>query len=390
MTEKINYEDLPVDELTELYKNKISEELRLLDKKNAKPENQPKDGLESYSNSKKWSNESNDIHINVLKRFEAREKTKFQNYESGKWLFENSDADTGCELDASSWSPADIYSTIVWNTAVCSADLLSIAVPGLSIASGDGLTCQIRKYGQFPAPTALKACECATCASITFSTYSLKLARYNTETMICNLDIWDVGQVLADSLIQSMADSWKAFFDTSIYGKLIGANAGIKADLDNPLSSTPSLSGSCCIDPSLYDLYNKIHEVVDGAKEGVSPTYFDTLIVSPSVLGIFKRMAIPSPLYWMADLQTDGAGNLTKIGGLNVVSYCGANTVTDASSAIVAVIIDSKRAIGACFGMQPSMKKQYIQGCDAWQVDYECYFACEALDLTKIAFIQNP
>jgi hypothetical protein len=263
-------------------------------------------------------------------------------------------------------------------------------VKGLSIGVGDGLTLQIRKYGQFPAPTQLNACECATCASITFSTYSLTLARYNTETMICNLDIWDVGTVLSDSVINSMSDSWAAFFDSEIYDELEGAAAGTEEELANALSCTPSIGGSCCSDSSLIDLYNAIHTVVDGMREGTNPYAPDTLIASQSVLGIFRRMQTPSPMYWMSDVKVDGKGDLTEIAGLKVISYCGANTCTDASGEVVAIIIDSRYAVGAAFGQQPKMYKDYVQGCDAWQVDYECYFACAELDLDAIAHIVNP
>lgn len=352
------------------------------------PKYAPKDNLPITGTETKTSTKN--IHVDVWNKYQKKENGKLSDYKSGKWLFENTDADTGCEADVSDWSPADVYSTIVWNTAVCKADLLSVAVKGLNIGIGDGLTLQIRKYGQFPAPVALDACECATCASITFSTYHLTLERYNTETMICNLDIWDVGTILSDSVINAMSDSWAAFFDRSVYGTLIAASAGTTATLSNALSCTPSIGGSCCSDSSLIDLYNAIHAVVDGMREGTNPYAPDTLIVSQSVAGIFRRMQVPSPMYWMSDVKVDEKGDLTSIAGLKVISYCGANTCTDGSGEIVAVIIDSRYAIGAAFGQQPKMSKQYIQGCDAWQVDYECYFACEELDLNAIAFIINP
>jgi hypothetical protein len=208
--------------------------------------------------------------------------------------------------------------------------------------------------------------------------------------MVCNLDIWDVGQVLVSSYLDAMSDSWAAFFDTAIYGSLIGASAGTTVTLSNALNCTPSIGGSCCSDSSLIDLYNAVHAVVDGMREGTNPYAPDTLIVSQSVAGIFRRMQVPSPMYWMSDVKVDGNGDLTSIAGLKVIQYCGANTCTDGSGEIVAVIIDSRFAVGAAFGQQPKMSKQYIQGCDAWQIDYECYFACAELDLSAIAFIINP
>lgn len=353
------------------------------------PQFAPKDNL-GISGTETKTVTDNKIHVNVLRKYENSYKKKFTSYKSGKWLFENTDADTGCEDDVSAWSPADIYSSIIWNTAVCKADLLSIAVKGLSIGIGDGLTLQIRKYGQFPAPTQLDACECASCASISFSTYDLTLERYNTEAMVCNLDIWDVGQVLVSSYIDAMSDSWAAFFDTSIYGVLEAASAGYIETLPVSLSCSPSIGGSCCSDSSLIDLYNAVHAVVDTMREGTNPYAPDTLIASQSVLGIFRRMQVPSPMYWMSDVKVDGKGDLTEIAGLKVIPYCGANSCTDESGEVVAIIIDSRYAVGAAFGQQPKMLKEYIQGCDAWQIDYECYFACSELDLNAIAHIVNP
>ncbi len=353
------------------------------------PEYAPDDGLgETGTETKKKENKN--IHAEVLKRYEQRYKRPFYNYDSGKWLLENTDDDSGCEDDVSEWSPADVYSTIIWNTAICESDLLSIAVKGLDIKQGNGLTVQIRKYGQFSAPTELGSCECASCSSISFSTYSLTLKQYNNEYIVCEKDIWDVGQVLSSSYLDAAKDSWKAFFDWQIYNELETATAGTSVTLNNALVCTPSIGGSCCTDTSLMDLYDAIHSAVDTAREGTNPYNPDVLIASPSVLGIFRRMQTPTPMYWMSDVKVDSSGNLTEIAGLKVIPYCRANSCATTSAEVMAIIIDSRYAVGAAFGQKPKMFKKFEQSCNSWQVDFWAFFACAELDTNAIIHIVNP
>lgn len=323
---------------------------------------------------------------------------RFQIYRDQRWqetgtdsLFLNTDSDDGCGDEVGDWSPDDVYAKVIWETFVCTADLLRICVKGISINPGDGLGVQIRAFGAFQSPVARNACQCASCASITFSTYSLTLVQYNLEAVICDKDIFDVGNILMDAYLIAMANSWAAFFDAQIYAALIAAAAsGATETLPAAVNCTPLISGSCCTDAALVNIYNAVHAAVAAMREGTSPYNPDYLILSPTIAAIFKRMQSPTPMPWMGDVSFDGSGRLKSMGGLKVIEYCGANSCATTSGMKVAVIVDSRRAVGAVFGQRPKLYKFFQSNCNSYRLDQWAYMAFGTLDLNAIAHIVNP
>lgn len=397
----------------EEYKNQLKEQVKEEFLK-GNPEFQPKDKIPENDTETKEENDDDSPLVKFYNSYKVRhdifesaskyehkreevEKIRFQVYEDQQWkecgfdgMFGNTDSDTGCEDIVTSWSPDDVYTKIVWETFVCTADLLKICVKGLAINPGDGLGVQIRAFGAFGDPSELASCECASCASITFSTYSLTLKQYNLEALICEKDIWDVGGILMDSYLKSMANSWAQWFDAQIYSELETATPGTTETLANALSCTPSISGSCCTDTSLVDLYNAIHNLVASMREGANPYNPDYCIVSPTVASIFKRMQTPTPMPWMGDLSFDTDGRLKKIAGLKVIEYCGANSCTDASGQEVAIVIDSRRAVGCVFGQRPKTYKFFQTNCNSYRIDQWAFVAFGELDTNAIGHVVNP
>ena len=332
-------------------------------------------------------------------KLETVKNAKFQIYDNQQYkeasmdrLFINTDSDTGCEDIVGAWSPDDVYAKIVWNTFVCKADLFKIAVKGIAINPGDGLGVQIRAYGAFGNPVAKGSCECGSCASITFKTYPLTLVQYNIEALVCDRDIWDVGSILMDSHLNAMSDSWARWFDAQIYSELETATPGTSTSVPT-LVCTPALESTCCADNTLYQLYNAIHNTVASMREGTglagvyNPDY---LIISPSIAAIFKRMQTPTPMPWMGDVTFDDNGRLKKMSGLKVIEYCGANSCTDLADEVVAIIIDSRRAVGAVFGERPKTYKFFQTNCNSYRIDQWAFFAVGELDTDAIAHVVNP
>ena len=323
--------------------------------------------------------------------------TQFQVYKDGKWdvagfgdLWANTDADTGCIDLFDTWSPADNYAKIVWNTAVCKCDLFRVCVKGLAINPGEGNGIQIRVYGQWGAPQAVGACTCGTCTSITRTTYPLTLLQYNLQGVVCDFDIFDVGDILLDTQIDAMADSWATWFDNMIYTELNTATPGTDITLANAISCTPTQGSVCCDDHSLMDLYDAINRASAAAREGTNPYKLDWMILSPSVANIFKRMQHASPVLLPGDVKFDDEGNISKIAGIKVIEYCRATTCSDASDLTVAILVDSRRAVGAVFGQEPKMYKRFNQDCNSWHVNWWCYAGFGELDTAAIYHIVNP
>ena len=323
--------------------------------------------------------------------------TQFQVMKNGRWdvasfddLWTNTNDDADCDDLVGAWSPDDNYAKIVWNTAVCKADLFRVCVKGLAINPGDGLGVQIRVYGQWGAPAALGACECATCTSITRTTYPLTLLQYGLEGRVCDFDIFDVGSILLDSTIDAMADSWASWFDWMIYNELNTATPGADITLANALSCTPTQGSVCCDDHSLMDLYDAVNRASAAAREGTNPYKLDYMIISPTIASIFKRMNHASPVLLPGDVKFDSDGNLSKIAGINVIEYCRATTCSDLTDLTVAILVDSRRAVGAVFGQKPKMYKEFNQNCNSWAIDWWCYAGFGELDTNAIYHIVNP
>lgn len=378
------------------------------------PEFAPKSGL-GQDGEKKTTVEKTKFQQNCDSYFERHKTTKsrfskYTNdlvkdapdmqmpvYQNGKWdvagfkdLWTNTDSDSGCEDLYGDWHDADNFAKIVWNTAVCKADLFKVCVKGLAINPGQGNSVQIRVYGQWGAPAALGACECGTCTSITRTTYPLTLLQYNLEGVVCDFDIFDVGEILLDSQIDAMSDSWATWFDWMIYNELNTATPGTDITLANAISCTPTQGSVCCDDHSLMDLYDAVNRASAAAREGTNPYSLDYMILSPSVANIFKRMNHASPVLLPGDVKFDADGNLSKIAGINVIEYCRATTCSDESDLTVAILVDSRRAVGAVFGQKPKMYKEFNQNCNSWAIDWWCYAGFGELDLNAIYHIVNP
>ena len=363
------------------------------DNKNA-GDNKLQNFYNDYFKRNKTVTSPSDKEVTLSKNAEG---AKFQTYQNQTWgevgfssLFENTDSDTGCEDDVSAWSPDDVYSKIIWNTAVSKADLFKLAVKGLAINPGDGLGVQIRIYGQFGDPVEKNSCECGSCASIAFSVKSLTLKQYNLEAIVCEKDIWDVGSILMDAYINAMSDSWASWFDWQIYNELETATPGNTETLANALSCDPTMAGSCCSDTALIDLYNSIRSARTTMREGTNPYKPDYIVISPSVGDVFRRMQTPTATFGTNSVHFDENGDLTKIAGLKVVEYCRANACSDATGEVMAILIDSRRAVGAIFGQKPKMYKEFQSNCNSYRVDYWSFFAVGELDTAAIIHIVNP
>jgi hypothetical protein len=313
-------------------------------------------------------------------------------FEGATWdmLYANTDSDTGCEDIVDAWSPADVYSKIIWNTFVCKADLFRVCVKGLAIKPGEGLKTQIRVYGSLSDPDERASCECNSCVSLPFSTHTLTLKQYSKESIICEKDIWEVGNVLMDSYLNAFSDMWASWFDWQIYNELETASPGTTETLGTALNCDPAMTGSCCSDAALTDMYNAVQTIVASMREGTNPYQPDYMIISPTVAKVFKRLQTPTRVLGYEDVAWDSDGKLSRIGSLKVIEYCRANTCSDASGEVMAVIVDSRRAVGAVFGHRPKTYKFFQSNCNSHRIDSWAFFACGELDTSAIAHIVNP
>jgi hypothetical protein len=321
-------------------------------------------------------------------RFEAyfKDYVKETGYEQA-FLYDNSD--TGCDTDVSSWSPSENFVAAIWHTVYAKSKLLGIANVGFDVKAGHGNRVDIRTIGKFAAPSSLNACECASCASNTLGTYSITLSQYALGFVECNFELWDVGFELYKKEVEALGFRYAEFFDDQLYSELNTATAGNTIDLANALSCTPGMSGSCCTDTSLVDLYNA---VIEGKATMEAADYNpDVLIMSPTVASILMRMQTPSVQPWASSIiSIDSNGQLSKFAGLKVIVTSSANACSAVSGTHVAIMIDSKRALGAAFGKRPFLLTEQSASCNSVESYMWCYFGASELDTDAILHIENP
>jgi len=322
---------------------------------------------------------------NYTKDFEVpKENSKIYNA-----YFTNADSDSGCEDIITAWSPEDSYAKAIWYGVLCEVDLFQVCVNNIDIHKGQGLTMQIRVAGNFGDPVEKASCECSSCASIAYTTHSLTLKQYNLESITCEKDIWDAGEVVMEATVESMKRSWVRWFNAQIYSKLETASPGQTEILASALACDPSMSGSCCSDSAFYNLYNSIESAVAVQRAaGYNPDY---LIVSPSVAKVLKNIQQGAVPLWASREFTFGAdGKMTHGAGLRVIEYCSANTCSNATGEVMAIVLDSSRTIGSAFGLRPKMYKFFQSNCNSYRIDFWSFWACGTLDLGGLTHIVNP
>jgi hypothetical protein len=267
-------------------------------------------------------------YVDYLKKFTGGKIKTYDQYingQSGDLQSFNFDSpadddpsDTDCNVDVSSWSPADVYVNAIWHTMFESVNLLKLAVPGLNVKAGDGMSVQIRtiaRSSKDDITTTNTPCDCISCTSTSFNTYTLTISQHGISREICDYDIWDVGERYRSEYLKDLGQVWGEFFDWQVYNQLNTATPGYSESL---ATGDPSIAGSCCTDSFLLDAYNAIDSVITQMRANYyKPNY---MIMHPQMAAVFRRMQTPSPIFGHA-IELDKNGALKSILGVKVIEY---------------------------------------------------------------------
>jgi len=345
------------------------------------------DGAE---NSKKPTNKLADFHSEYLKsKGINRVEYGSSAFVAGNMGYAYTDSDTGCEDDVSAWTKADVFADLIWQAAQCGRQLSGvITMRGVDINAGDGLVVQIKAINASSMGSALDPCECSACSSNVFTTYSLTLKRYDIYKVLCNLDIFSVGDSYKAAVVESMSRAFISGIDALIWTAISGAVAGFSEQLAVAADCDPAAPSNGCCNYGT-ELYKEIIELEAKMREaGYGPDFF--LILNPRVATYLKYKEGGNYPPWVAEVQMEG-NTIVKIGNIKVIEYCGATSCTADSEAVMAVMVDQKRAVGEAYGKRPSFKtdEDPIE-CDSQKLIERAYIAVDALDLNAIGHIINP
>jgi len=304
--------------------------------------------------------------------------------------FAFTDADTGCSDDVSAWSPADVYCDLIWQAVNCGRQLAGvITMRGCDINAGNGLSVQIKTINASSIGSALGSCECSSCASNVFATHTLTLARYDVYKVICELDIFDVGDSLKSAIIESMSQAYITGLDALIWTAISGATPGYTETSDTSFTCDPAEpTTTCCrYGANLYKEIIQLEARMRAAGYGKDGFY---AIMHPRVALYMKYKEGVNPPPWVNNISMEG-NKLAKIGEIKVIEYCGATACTNTDDAPIVVLLDPKRAVGEAYGKRPHLltDKDPIE-CDSTKLVMRTYVAISALDTGAIGHVVNP
>jgi len=301
-------------------------------------------------------------------------------------------SDSSCDDDISDWSPADVYCDLIWQAAQCGKQLSGIITQrACDISQGNGLSVQIKTISARTMGSSLAACECSSCVSNVFGTYTLTLARYDVNSVVCELDIFDVGDSLKAGIVESMSRAFISGIDSLIWTAVSGATPGYTETSGTSFTCDPSrlTNGACCTYGA--DLYTEIIELEARMRAAGYGSKGFFAIMHPRVALYLKYREGISPPAWVNNITMEG-NKLSKIGDIKVIEYCGANSCADAATGgVAAVLVDPERAVGEAYGKRPHFlsDKDPIE-CDSTKLIMRTYIAVSALDTGAIGHVTNP
>ncbi len=296
--------------------------------------------------------------------------------------------DNGCDESSqleNNWSVSQNFCNFVWHAKECYMGLGFLCASVCDIKAGDNARLDIKVISARGDPSSVSACTCLSCASNTFTKYSITVNQLGDYAVLCSWDEFQVGSSYRRAVLKSMASHWGVYFDAQIWAALAAATAGYTETLNNTLDCNGVVSGSCCTNGS--DIYGRLLDLRAAmVAAGYKPDYF---ICSPTVANYFKYMQHPITALAMPTIKMSG-NTLTAIGDIKVVEYCGATACSTATALRIGVLIDSSRAIGQAFGKKPTLEFHRDPECNSTKIVMWAYWGVAALDSGALGIIVTP
>lgn len=298
--------------------------------------------------------------------------------------------------DTTSWIAADVYAAWIMDAVVCYGDLAGkITAMEYDFSAGCGDTIQVRYINARSHSCGTEsACDCVSATSSTFGTYSVPVYAWPDYDLLCNFTEWETCGPLRAKIMNEMAKRMAKCRDDKIWDEIsdyttmspnttYNTNYACK-QTDGTSKATFAAGGSSCCTYA-FDLYDSI---VDARQHLLGDSYNpDTVILHPTVAAYFYYLQGMAPNEHMVTWTNDG--HLKTLGGLKVIETCTANTCSKTNDAVMAVVIDSSRAVGEVWGMRPKYNEFYEVDCDRTKITLWQYWGASELDQNAIVHIAN-
>jgi len=299
------------------------------------------------------------------------------------------------DTTVNAWVPTQAWADLIMEASACYGQLSGvITAVDYDLAAGNGNVVNVR---YFPARTAQGpfdcGCECLSEASTALGVRPITIQQYGDYDKMCEYSLWKAKGPVKEGTLNEMAKGLAVARDAAIWTALtarIGSYVTYTAMACSAPSATDAESTYCCTGRYRKSLYNSIVSLTQEMKGGcLNP---DTVIMHPTVSKWFYMMDYNElPQY---SLQFTN-GKLTLLNGLKVIetgnaTSCNAIRATGSTTSVMAVVIDSSRAVGEAWGKHPEFYEDFVPDCNYWKEVVWMYWGCAALDPNAVATIRNP
>jgi hypothetical protein len=296
---------------------------------------------------------------------------------------------------AAAWIPSEAWADLILDATLCYGQLSGkITAVDYDMQAGMGKTVKVRMVPSRTAQTpAAGACLSDTSAAVTVAT--ITIGQYADYDYLWDFALWQTKGPVKEKIANEMAKSLAKARDVALITALKTALATKPSTVGSRCTTTvnclsTTTYGGCANGSYKYlqNFYNSIVSVAASLKgRGFNP---DTLIISPTAARWFHmRDVTENPAHW-GDLRFSPDGSVLAVAGLKVVESCNMTACNATSSATMAFVIDSSRALAEAWGMRPTFYEQFTPDCNKTKLTIWSYWGCSVASHGAIGSVINP
>ena len=287
------------------------------------------------------------------------------------------------------WVPTQAWADLILEASVCYGQLSGvITAVDYDLAAGNGNVVIVRS---FPARTAQggtgwhSGCTCLSAVSSSLATYGITICQYGDYDKMCGWSLWKAKGPVKEGILNEMAKGLASARDLRLWTALAGAAAQHN---HTAVTCVSRATDTCC--NYRYNLFNSIVSMKAIMEDACYNP--DTVILNPTVAAWFYTGDNGGEMRNLigGHLKFDSNDNLISIAGLKVIETGLAATCASTASAVMAIVIDSSRAVGEAWGKRPTFSETYVPECDYYKEVVWMWWGANTLDVAAIGHIRNP
>lgn len=317
------------------------------------------------------------------------------------------------------WVPSEAWADMIIEASVCYGELSGVVTAlEYDLAAGNGNDVKVRANRARTTQGPITTGDCLDAASSTFDVYTITIAQYGDYDLMEAFSLFTAKGPVKDSILNEMAKAWAKKRDELIWAQLVdGLTPGFSISMVSAfvakdkayrwpnwaIKPATTGAGSAPSNSAIWgnadNLYNAIAFSVGTmrAKNCANP---DMVIMSPIIAGFLKMLGglVGGMNLTTGKIALDN-GRITRMPelGLKVIESSNAgprasSAATDywTSGATIAVVIDSKRAVGEAWGKRAQFYEDFVVDCNNYKETFWSYWGTSELSKSAICHINNP